>query len=136
MIRYIIVSLINGALFGILDGLINANPFAQRVFEVYKPIAKTSINAPAGIIIDLLYGFIMGFIFLILYNSLPGNTGLIKGIGFALIIWFFRVLMSVISTWMMFAVPLNTLFYTAAAGFIEMLIVGIVYGVFLKPFKI
>ena len=83
MIRYFIVSIINGIVFGILDGLINANPYARKLFEIYKPIAKTSINAPAGIIIDILYGLVMGFIFLILYSALPGNTGLIKGISFA-----------------------------------------------------
>ena len=44
MITYIIVSTISGVLFGVLDGLINANPFAQRLYEVYKPIAKTSLN--------------------------------------------------------------------------------------------
>ena len=136
MIRYLIVSLINGIVFGILDGLINANPFAQKMFQIYKPIAKTSINVPVGIIIDLLYGFIMGFIFLILYSALPGNSGLIKGISFALIIWFFRVMMSVVSSWMMFNVPINTLLYTAATGLIEMLIIGIIYGVFLKPFEL
>ena len=136
MVRYLFVSLINGIVFGVLDGLINANPFAQKMFQIYRPIAKTSINAPVGIIIDLLYGFIMGFIFLILYSALPGNTGLIKGISFALFIWFFRVLMSVVSTWMMFDVPINTLFYTAGTGLIEMLIIGIIFGAFLKPFKL
>ncbi len=37
MIRYIIVSVVSGVLFGILDGVINANSLAQRLFEVYKP---------------------------------------------------------------------------------------------------
>ncbi|MEW5815527.1 MAG: DUF6789 family protein [Spirochaetota bacterium] len=134
MIRYFIVSIANGILFGILDGVINANPYAQKIFEVYKPIAKTSINAPTGIIIDIVYGLIMGFIFLILYKALPGNTGFFKGIVFALIIWFFRVLMSVVTTWMMFKVPTTTLLYTAVTGLIEMLIIGIVYGILLKPF--
>ncbi len=135
MIRYFIVSIANGILFGILDGVINANPLAQRIFEVYKPITRTSINAPVGIIIDIAYGLIIGFIFLILYKALPGNTGLVKGIFFALIIWFFRVLMSVLTTWMMFKVPITTLLYIAVTGLIEMLIIGIIYGIFLKPFN-
>ncbi len=98
MIRYCIVSIINGILFGTLDGIINANPYARKLMEVYKPIAKTAINAPAGIVIDLVYGFAIGFIFMLLYGALPGNNGLVKGIIFGLIIWFFRVLMSVAST--------------------------------------
>ena len=135
MIRYFIVSFVNGILFGILDAIINANPYAQRIFEFYKPIARKSINAPAGIIIDIVYGFVIGFIFLLLYNALPGNTGLIKGIVFALIIWFFRVLMSVLTNWMIFNVPIAALLYIAITGLIEMIILGIVYGVFLKPFN-
>lgn len=135
MIRYIIVSAVNGLLFGVMDGVINANPFAQKLFEVYKPIARRTINAPAGILIDLIYGFIIGAIFLLVYSSLPGGSGLIKGIIFALILWFFRVLMSVASNWMMFNVPARTLFYVLAAGLIEMLIIGISYGIFLKPIK-
>jgi len=130
---YIIISIISGILFGIMDGLINANPLAQRLYEVYKPIAKTAINVPAGIIIDLIYGFVMAGVFLLLYRSLPGNTGLLKGISFALLIWFFRVLMSAISGWMMFNVPIRALIYSLTTGLGEMLILGILYGLTLKP---
>ena len=49
MTNYIIVSIISGILFGILDGLINANPIAVRLYEVYKPIARIKINFVAGI---------------------------------------------------------------------------------------
>ena len=82
MIRYIIVSISGGVLFGIMDGLINANPLARKLFEVYKPIARKAINAPAGIVIDLVYGFVMAGVFLLLYKSLPGGSGLLKGISF------------------------------------------------------
>jgi hypothetical protein len=53
MTRYIIVGIASGILFGILDALINANPLAQRLYDVYKPIARTSVNFVAGILIDL-----------------------------------------------------------------------------------
>ncbi|MFW9877088.1 MAG: hypothetical protein ACFFG0_28695 [Candidatus Thorarchaeota archaeon] len=135
MTRYIIVSLINGILFGVMDGAINANPWAQKLFTVYKPIAKTSANIPAGIFIDLLYGFVMGAIFLLIYSSLPGKSGITKGIIFALIVWFLRVFMYAASNWMMFNVPLKTLSYILVTGLIEMTIIGIVYGIFLKPIK-
>ena len=49
MVTYIIVSIISGILFGAMDGFINANPLARRLYEVYQPIAKTSINVPAGV---------------------------------------------------------------------------------------
>ena len=133
MIRYIIASIISGILFGVMDGLINANPLAQRLYEFFKPIAKTSVNIPVGILIDLVYGFVMAGIFVLLYKSLPGGTGLVKGISFALIIWFFRVVMSAASQWMMFNVPVNALIYGLFAGLGEMLILGIFYGLILRP---
>ena len=133
MISYIIVSFVSGILFGVLDGLINTNPVARRLHEVYKPIAKTSINVPAGVVIDLVYGFVMAGIFLLLYGSLPGEMGLVKGISFAFLAWFFRVVMSVASSWMMFKVPIRALLYILLTGLGEMLILGILYGLFLKP---
>ena len=135
MASYIIVSIVSGVLFGILDGLINANPIATRLFEVFKPIAKTSLNFVAGMIIDLAYGFILAALFLLLYPSLPGEAGLVKGVSFALIAWFFRVVMSVASQWMMYKVPVKTLLYSLLAGLVEMLVLGILYGLALHPAK-
>ena len=133
MTGYIIVSLLSGVLFGILDGLINANPIAVRLYEVNKPIAKTQVNFIAGIIIDLAYGFILAALFLLLYPALPGESGLAKGVSYGLLVWFFRVAMSVISQWMMYKVPGKTLGYTLLAGLVEMLALGILYGLTLHP---
>ncbi len=132
MIRYIVVSVVSGVLFGFLDGVINANPYAQKLNEIYKPIVKESINVPAGIAIDLAYGFILAAVFLMILQSLPGQSGLVKGIVYALLIWFFRVVMSVASSWMMFNVPAKTLLYHLCTGLVEMLILGILYGLTLK----
>jgi hypothetical protein len=133
MTSYILISVISGILFGVLDGLINANPLAIKLFEVYKPIAKTSLNFVAGILIDLAYGFILAALFLLVYPGLPGEVGLAKGVSFALMVWFLRVVMNVASQWMMFKVPLKTLLYTLLAGLGEMLILGMLYGIALHP---
>jgi hypothetical protein len=135
MATYIVTSIGSGILFGILDGLINANPLANRLYEVYKPLAKTSANFAAGIMIDLAYGFILSALFLLLYPSLPGEAGLAKGVSFALIVWFLRVVMYVVSQWMMFNVPWKTHIYTLLAGLTEMLVLGILYGLALQPTK-
>ncbi len=132
MIGYIIVSVVSGILFGILDGVINANPLAQRLYEVYKPIARTSINPLAGIVIDLVYGFVMAGVFLVLYKSLPGATGLVKGVSFACLVWFFRVVMYTASQWVMFNVPVEALLYSLITGLGEMLILGVLYGLTLS----
>jgi hypothetical protein len=133
MTTYVVVSIVGGILFGILDGLINANPVAQRLYEVYQPIARASLNVVAGVAIDLVYGFMMAAVFLLLYTCLPGETGIVKGLSFAILVWFFRVVMSVASTWMMYTVPARTLLYTLLAGLAEMLAIGILYGLTLRP---
>lgn len=133
MIRYIIVSVTGGVLFGVLDGIINANPWGRKFYEIFKPIAKTSINVPAGIVIDLVYGFVMAGVFLLLYKSLPGESGFLKGVSFALLAWFFRVVMGTASQWIMLEIPVEALFYTLVTGLGEMLIIGALYGLTLKP---
>jgi hypothetical protein len=135
MIRFITISILSGIIFAILDGIINANPIAQKFMEIYNPIAKTSINVPVGILIDLFYGFVMCGIFLLLYNSLPSDNAVIKGVIYGLIIWFFRVLMSVLSTYMTLQIPVKTLAYVLLTGLIEVIIIGIFYGLTIKPTK-
>ena len=133
MASYIIVSIISGILFGVMDGVINANPLAQRLYQAYKPIARTSIKPLPGIVIDLVYGFVMAGVFLLLYKSLPGETGLVRGISYALLVWFFRVVMATASQWVMFNVPIGALLYTLVTGLGEMLILGVFYGLTLRP---
>ena len=133
MIAYIIVSIVSGILFGLLDGVINANALARRLYEVYKPIARTSINPLKGSLIDLAYGFILAGLFLLLHDSLPGGSGLVKGISFAGLAWFFRVVMSAASQWVMYKLPGRALLYSLVTGLAEMLILGVLYGLTLKP---
>ena len=133
MIRYLIVSLVSGVLFGILDGVINGNPVARRLYAVYTPLARASINVKAGIVIDLAYGFIMAGVFLLLYQSLPGSGGLAKGASFGVLVWFFRVVMAAASQWVMFKVPAQAVAYSLVTGLAEMLILGLLYGLTLKP---
>jgi Family of unknown function (DUF6789) len=133
MTKYLIVSVISGILFAVLDGFIHANPLAVRLFVVFKPIARTSLNFAAGMIIDLAYGFILAALFLLLYKSLPGEAGIVKGISYGLIVWFLRVVMNAASQWMMYKVPSQTVLYSLLAGLGEMLILGILYGLTLHP---
>ena len=131
MTRYIITAVLTGLLFGIMDGLINGNPYAVRLMETYKPIAKRTINVPAGLLIDLLYGFVISGVFIIIWPSLPTEIGIVKGFTYGLGMWFFRVLMGVISNWMMLNIPAKTLIYVLLTGFIEMIILGIINGLML-----
>jgi len=87
---------------------------------------------PAGLVIDLVYGFALAGGFLLLEGSLPGGSGIVRGLAFGGLVWFARVFMQVASQWMMFKVPGKALFYTLATGLIEMGVLGALYGLFLR----
>jgi hypothetical protein len=133
MKRYIAVSTTAGILFIVLDALLNANPLALELSTVFQTIARQAFDVPSGIMIDLAYGFILAALFLLLYPSLPGTSGIRKGISFAFMLWFLRVVMSALSQWMMFVVPVPFLLYLLGTGLLEMLVLGILYGAALRP---
>ena len=132
MIRFILTALLTGVLFGVMDGLINGNPFASKLLECYNPMARQSVNIPVGLAIDLVYGFIISGIFLVIIAAMPAGSGMVKGLYYGLAMWFFRVVMSVVSSWMMFNIPPKTLVYVLVTGLFEMLILGLVNGLLLK----
>ena len=132
MLRFVVTSTLGGLILGVLDGIINANPYAQKLFEAYKPIAKTSVNIVLGFGIDILYGFVMAGLFLLLYKSLPGQTALLKGVSYGLIVSFFSVVMHVFSQLMMFKVPANALVYMFLTGLAEMVLISVFFALMLK----
>ena len=133
IVRYVFVGITSGLLFGIMDGLINANPIAERLYEFNLPIRRRSVDIIAGVAIDLAYGFILMAVFLILYRSLPGRVGLVKGVSFALLVWFLRVVMCDASQWVILNVPVAALLYGVLTGLGEMLVLGVLYGATLRP---
>lgn len=132
MMRYVIISISGGILFGVLDGLLNANPLAQKLYSVYKPIMRKNINAVLGIGIDLAYGFIMAGIFILLFDSFPGDTALLKGLSFGLVMWFFRVVMYGATQFVMFTISPSLLLYILLSGLLEMMILGAFFGLTLN----
>ncbi len=123
MLRQILVGLAAGAVFLVLDGVINANPLAQRLYADNQPIARPSVNAFAGSVIDLAYGVVLAFLFVMLRDSLPGGGDLAKALSFGLIVWFLRVVMRVAGEWVVTTVPERVHAYTLAAGLMQVLIV-------------
>ena len=121
--RLPIAGLAVGLLFAIMDGLINANPVGQRLYSVYMPIARKSVNAPLGLAFDLVSGIVMAFLFVALTPSLPGGW-VTKGITFGLIAWFFRVAMGSASQFVMFQVPASAVLYGLLTGLAEMIALG------------
>lgn len=130
---YLILSVVAGILFAVMDGLINGNPTARRLLAVYQPIARTSLNLVAGILIDLAYGFILAGLFLLLYASLPGESGWLKGVSYAALVWIFRGVMPATAEWLMYKIPARTLLYRLVTSLAELLVLGILFGFFLHP---
>ena len=128
MVNFLIVSVVSGVAFVVLDGLVNANPLAIKWLKVYHPLARDKINLAAGIVIDLAYGFILVGLFIILYTSLPGATGMAKGLAYGGMVWVFRGLMYGLSQWMMLRLPLRTLLYLLVSALIELLLLGLLIG--------
>jgi len=128
MATYLLVGLASGVLFIVLDGLLNANPIAQRLNAPYRPIARDRLMLVPAIVIDLLLGLVMAAIFLYLYGSFPSSPVAGAAISFGLLAWFFRVLMNALSQWVMFNVPVKTHLYAVAAGLLEMLALGFFYA--------
>jgi hypothetical protein len=124
MLRQAIVGLVAGVAFLMLDGLLNVNPVAQRVYAVYRPIARSNVNAFAGCVVDLAYGLILVALFVTLRNSLPGSTSLGKGMSFGVMVWFLRVVMRVAGEWVMTTVPSSTHVYSLVAGLVQVLVVA------------
>jgi hypothetical protein len=124
MLRQVVVGLVAGVAFLILDGVLNANPVAQRMYAVYGPIARPSVNAVAGSVVDVAYGLILVALFVTLRHCLPGATSLTKGMSFGAMVWFLRVVMRVAGEWVMTTVPPSTHAYSLLSGLVQMLFVA------------
>lgn len=132
--RYLIISLACGILYWILDGIITWNPYAQKLYQssAFRSNVKPAFSLLKSFCVYLVYGFAMAGIFLLLYKALPGEIGIVKGISFSLISWYFRGLMGIMLQWTFGTVPLKNMGYFAITGLSESLILGVLLGLTLK----
>jgi hypothetical protein len=129
MVRYLIVGAAGGILFGVMDALLNANPLARSLNKAFEPIARTSVNAVLGIVIDLAWGFAMAGIYLAVRGSLPAASGAVNGLLYGAGMWFFRVAMQAASSGMMYRIPAGAILYALCGGLVEMGALGLLYGI-------
>lgn len=133
MLRQVVVGLGAGLLFLVLDGVIHANPLAQGLYAVYEPLARPRVNALLGSAIDLTYGVVLAVIFVRLCPSLPGDTGVTKGLSFGLLVWFLRVVMSAAGEWVTKTTPPATHAYVLLTGLVQIAVVSVFLGALLTP---
>ena len=120
-----ILFLLLDAIFGMLSGIIG-----QQVFGI--PASQPdSAKMTAGVLFELVNGFILALIYAVIYTALPGK-GWLKGISYALIVWGLRVVMWAFSTYMMTNMSPVLISITVVTGLIEMLVICIVIAAIYK----
>ncbi|PIV54515.1 hypothetical protein COY52_11335 [Candidatus Desantisbacteria bacterium CG_4_10_14_0_8_um_filter_48_22] len=130
MARFILVSMASGVILGVIDYICNTGSFTEDLKGFSGQLLLSAGKAASGLGINLALGFAMTGIFILLRKSFDG---VIIAMGFALTVWFFRVTMFFIRKWMTFKAPLNDLVYVFIAGMSQMISLGILYELTLKP---
>lgn len=130
MTKFIIISVVSGLILGVIDFLFSNEDLSEGLSGFFRQFSESAREAAACIGINLALGFGMTGIFLLMKKSLPG---FVIVMGFALAVWFFRVMMFFIRQWMTFKASANDLAYVFIAGVSQMITLGILYDLTLKP---
>jgi len=126
--------IITGVLFSLFDMLIAIS--SSPIFSPYSdlPIWKTQPNIIAGLIFDLINGFILAAVYTTIYNGIPG-FGWRKGLNYGIFVGLFRVVMSSFSTIVMYNIPLTLVVTSLITGFIEIIVLCIILAVVYERLK-
>jgi hypothetical protein len=116
-----ILFLVLDAALGMLGGLIGARFFGLPSTQPEGIESKMV----AGLVFELVNGFVLAVVYAILYTCLPG-AGWVRGLSFGVLVWALRVVMWAFSTYMMTDMSPITISITVATGLLEMLIIGVV----------
>lgn len=117
-------ALLVGVLFIVFDMIIAI--ITSPIFSEHESLAiwKDPPNIVAGIVFDIINGFILVVVYKILYDGIPDENWR-KGLNYGIIVGLFRVLMMAFSTFVMYDVPLELIITSLAAGYIEIVVLCI-----------
>jgi len=101
----------------------------------YLPIWQTPPNVIAGIVFDIINGFIVVGIFIIIKDGIP-KEGWKKGAYYGAIMGIFRVVMFTFTIVVLLNVPILIVMLNLIAGFVESLILGIVTEFLSRKFEL
>lgn len=116
---------------GVISGFFSVSVFKLPMFVSDSTLWRREFNPALSIFLDIIYGIVLAGLFNLLYLSIPGE-GVLKGISFGLIIWFFKVVMAMGSIRIMFNVSDQILIYWTFSGLLELVIIGSILGIFYK----
>ncbi len=132
--KILICGIITGTLFIIFDMFIAI--LTSPIFSPYSdlPIWKTPPNILAGLIFDLINGFILVAVYMTIYEGIPG-FGWRKGLNYGIIVGLFRVVMMSFSTIVMYNVPSMLVITSLVTGYTEIVILCIILAVIYEKLR-
>ena len=135
LLKLIICSVIIGLIFILLDMLlvIALSPINTAYMDL--PIWKSPPNIVAGIIFDIINGFIIVFVYNIIKESIPFESWK-KGSIYGIIMGLFRIVMMAFTTIVIYNVPIVLVVANLIGGFIEIITLGILTVFLYEKLKI
>ena len=130
----LLCGIVTSVLFILFDMLIAIS--TSPVYSPYSELAiwKTPPNISAGLIFDLINGFILVAVYTVIYNGIPGE-GWQKGLNYGIIVGLFRVVMTSFSTIVMYNIPLILVITSLITGYIEIVILCVILAVIYEKLK-
>jgi hypothetical protein len=123
--KTVICSIIVGILFIVFDMLIAIT--TSPLYALYSDLAiwKTPPNILVGTIFDIINGFILVGVYMVLYIGIPG-LGWKKGLTYGIIVDLFRVVMMTFSSIVMLDIPLLLVVVSLVTGYIEIIVLCVI----------
>jgi len=126
--KIVACSIVTGVLFILFDMVIAL--LTSPLFSPYAdlPIWKTPPNILAGVMFDLINGFILVLVYITIYKGIPG-LGWKKGLNYGIIVGLFRVVMMSFSSIVMYNFPLRVVTTSLITGYLEIVILCMILAV-------
>lgn len=123
--HFVVCALFVGVIFIVCDGLVAllTMPFMPEIEDVAA--WKDEPNIIAGMIFDLINGFILIGVYHIIRQGIPGE-GWKKGFYYGCIVGLFRVVMLTFTTIVVYDVSFEVVLIQLVAYYIEIVVLGIV----------
>ena len=135
LLKLINCSIIVGLFFILLDMILAIAFFPINSAYMGLPIWKSPPNIVAGIIFDIINGFIIVFVYNLVKESIPYESWK-KGTIYGIIMGLFRVVMMAFTTIVIYNVPIFLVVANLIGGFIEIIALGILTAFLYEKLKI
>lgn len=114
--------------------LSDAIPFFESHEKALKPFETRDVTEVIAVGILVFKLFIMSGLFILLYPSLWGNSGVVKGLFYGSMLWFFLVVMPFTHPKSLkYDISIGGILYIFFLFLVMFLLLGLLYGLILKP---